>query len=64
MACIKLFRFEQAEDDCCRALQFTELSEKDKVCGGEEGRGGTALLGYLGGGHFPSSAGRTRCGKG
>ncbi|GAX80630.1 hypothetical protein CEUSTIGMA_g8065.t1 [Chlamydomonas eustigma] len=31
MACIKLFRFEQAEDDCCKALQFPDLSEKDKV---------------------------------
>ncbi|KAG1660040.1 hypothetical protein FOA52_010025 [Chlamydomonas sp. UWO 241] len=31
MACIRLFRFEQAEDDCCRALAFPDLSEKDKV---------------------------------
>lgn len=31
MACIRLFRFEQAEEDCCRALAFPDLSEKDKV---------------------------------
>jgi len=30
IACIKLFRFEQAEEDCNRALDF-ELSDKDKV---------------------------------
>uniref|UniRef100_A0A7S3VIH0 Amidase domain-containing protein n=1 Tax=Dunaliella tertiolecta TaxID=3047 RepID=A0A7S3VIH0_DUNTE len=30
IACIKLFRFEQAEEDCKRALSF-DLSQKDKV---------------------------------
>ncbi|KAL6761662.1 hypothetical protein V8C86DRAFT_805711 [Haematococcus lacustris] len=30
MACIKLFRFEQAEDDCNKVLRF-ELADKDKV---------------------------------
>lgn len=30
MACIKLFRFEQAEEDCNKVLKF-ELTDKDKV---------------------------------